>query len=150
MKTNYLIKSGLRSTASVAGVTKKFQVLGDDREPLTSANILVTTRKGVGSTTDIDGFANVRLLVTDVVEISYIGYESVRYKATEIPERVILKGGIELDEVVVVAPPKVTPRTTLPPTPNNNKKINKAKKWIWIAALLIATGGGYYLYNRKK
>ena len=94
---------GLMSTSVFAqgGYTVKGTV-SDDMGPLVGVNV---SEKGTsnGTSTDLDG--NFTLKVADassVIEISYIGYTTVSYRASQVPSHIVLSEDSELLEDVVV------------------------------------------------
>lgn len=94
---------GLMSTSVFAqgGYTVKGTV-SDDMGPLVGVNV---AEKGTsnGTSTDLDG--NFTLKVADansIIEISYIGYSPVSFKASQVPSHIVLSEDSELLEDVVV------------------------------------------------
>ena len=93
----------LFSSMAIAGEKIKGYVYDESNEPLIGANIHWKNTQS-GTTTNIDGYFELerRGKETQIV-VSYIGYttSTITVKSNDEPLRIILKGEIELGEVVV-------------------------------------------------
>ncbi|MFK8294814.1 carboxypeptidase-like regulatory domain-containing protein [Capnocytophaga canimorsus] len=115
----------------------------DDNQPLLGAHIINKTRN-TGTTSAMDGSYSIVAAPSDDIEISFMGFKTVRGKAAAIPAIIHLNVNIEeLDGVTVSPQKKVGVRPSL------NEKIKKNKKWIWLGLLALAIGGGAYYYAKS-
>jgi len=93
----FLFATSIANSQTISGT-----VIDDNNLPLPSVNILVKST-GKSSSTDIDGKFFIEANVGDVMEFSFIGYETVSKKATSAPMNIIMKTEANnLNEVVVI------------------------------------------------
>lgn len=98
-------KNNHRSTSLTSEVLVQSQVSGavldEQGFPIPGANVLVQGTE-VGVVTDIDGNFTLKANYGDILEVSYIGFETVQVTATEEPMTITLKTSLDqLDEVIV-------------------------------------------------
>jgi len=77
-----------------------------DGEPLIGANVTVVGEEGYGTITDFDGFFELQVPESaEMLDVSYIGYQSLRLELGESSEYDVTleESGVVMDEVVVVA-----------------------------------------------
>lgn len=83
-------------------ITIKAKVVDEQNEPVIGATILAEGTSN-GTVTDIDGNFVIKASSGSIIDISYIGFVTQKFKATNVPARITLKEeSAKLDEVVVV------------------------------------------------
>ena len=88
-------------TAEAAEITVNGNV-SDGSEPLIGASVKVVGTSN-GAMTDIDGNFTLKCHAGDELEVSYIGYNTLRVKAQEKLEITLEESSVALNEVVVTA-----------------------------------------------
>jgi hypothetical protein len=77
--------------------------VSDDFGPLEGANIIIKNTN-LGAVSDIDGYYEIETKKNDTLSISFIGYETKDVLVANKKDiSVTLKGGVALDEIVLVA-----------------------------------------------
>ena len=96
------------SAKSIVSIEQQVQdikgtVVDDAKMPIIGANVLIKG-KSIGTITDFDGNFSLQANVGDILEISFIGYNTITVKVVNNhPIRVVLKEDLhQLDDVVVV------------------------------------------------
>lgn len=118
-------KSALRAVADSAEVsasqaeTKVYSarvVSSEKGEALPYVTIFV--KSGIGTMTNEDGDFSIKASPEDVLQISYVGYQAVKIKASDLPKKITLKPlTLSIDNVTVVS--------TLSILKNVEKRLNK-------------------------
>ena len=90
-------------SVSAQSVNIKGQVVDIENIPIIGATVVVKG-KNIGTVTDIDGNYNLSASVGDVLEITYVGYDSKTLTVVSgtTDYNIQLSAGLALDEVVVI------------------------------------------------
>lgn len=127
--------------------TKKHNVMigkifDDEKLPLPGTHIINHTRK-TGTTAADNGAYKLDAQPNDDIEISHIGFKTVKAKAKDVPSVVYMVEDItELEGVTVMPKKKVLVKPSL------NQKVRKNKTWIWIAITGLMLFGGYHYFKK--
>lgn len=130
----------------------------DDKQPLGGAHVVNRTLK-TGTTTGDDGSFSLQASPSDDIEISYIGFKTLKIKAGKVPAVIYLQTEVNELAPVVVTPKKPNSNATSQPTtpakkvevaPSMNDKLAKNKKWIWLALIALGVIGGAYYFSKNN
>lgn len=101
----------LTNTLAKDSITISGTVLDENNLPLPGATIMIKGNE-TGTYTDFDGVFSFKCKKSDLIKISYIGYETKHVKATQI-DSITLTPDNTLDEVIVIAGGISTKKTAI-------------------------------------
>lgn len=92
-----------KATPTIAKITGSGKILDDQNMPLEGANVYLQDNTSKGTVTNTAGtFALPDLNPSDIVVLSYIGFESQTYRADSIPPTIQLEPNVEIIPGVTV------------------------------------------------
>lgn len=98
-------KTSTNTSAVIAKITGSGKILDDQNIPLEGANVYVEDNTSKGTVSNTAGaFALPDLNPSDIVVISYIGFEPQTYRADSIPPTIALQPNVEILPGVVITP----------------------------------------------
>ncbi|ATA67270.1 hypothetical protein CGC48_00735 [Capnocytophaga cynodegmi] len=124
--------------------TMRGKIFDDKKLPLPGTHIINRTRN-TGTTAADNGYYQLEASPNDDIEITHIGFKTVKAKAKDIPSIVYMIEEItELEGVTVIPKKKVLVKPSL------NQKVSRNKTWIWLVILGLAAFGTYHFLKEDK
>ncbi|MFK8297345.1 carboxypeptidase-like regulatory domain-containing protein [Capnocytophaga cynodegmi] len=118
------------------------KIFDDEKLPLPGVHVINRTKR-TGTTTGDNGAYKLETQPNDDIEISHIGFKTVKAKAKDVPSLIYM-----IEEVMELEGVTVTPKKKVLVKPSLNQKISKNKNWIWIAVAGLVLFGGYHYFKK--
>ncbi|CEN40546.1 carboxypeptidase-like regulatory domain-containing protein [Capnocytophaga cynodegmi] len=124
--------------------TMRGKIFDDKKLPLPGTHIINRTRN-TGTTAADNGYYQLEASPNDDIEITHIGFKTVKAKAKDIPSIVYMIEKItELEGVTVMPKKKVLVKPSL------NKKVSRNKTWMWLVILGLVGFGTYQFFKEDE
>ncbi|GET46905.1 carboxypeptidase-like regulatory domain-containing protein [Capnocytophaga felis] len=120
------------------------KIFDDEKLPLPGVHVINRTKR-TGTTTGDNGAYKLEAQPNDDIEISHIGFKTVKAKAKDVPSLIYM-----IEDIMELEGVTVTPKKKVFVKPSLNQKVSKNKTWMWLVILGLAAFGTYQYFKEDK